>query len=66
MFAHEFVCEDCKAEVVSYDGPETQTRCASCETIRDMKAHRPMTAEAEAKLREILGNMIVRDANEES
>lgn len=55
---HEFVCADCKSDVFSFGGPETQTRCASCETIREMKDHAPMTAAAEAVLREMLGCVI--------
>ena len=55
MEVHEFVCADCESDVVSFGGPAEQTRCASCETIRDMKEREPMTAEAEAALRAILG-----------
>jgi DNA-directed RNA polymerase subunit RPC12/RpoP len=55
---HEFVCADCESDVFSFGGPEEQTRCASCETIREMKERDPMTPEAEAALREILGCVI--------
>jgi hypothetical protein len=55
---HEFVCADCDVDVFSFGGPAVQTRCASCATIREMKARDPMTSEAEAALREILGCVI--------
>jgi hypothetical protein len=55
MLPHEFVCADCKSQVFSYGGEPDATRCASCETILEMKAESGMTAEAEATLREILG-----------
>ena len=58
MVVHEFVCADCDVDVFSFGGPAVQTRCASCATIREMKARDPMTSEAEAALREILGCVI--------
>jgi hypothetical protein len=58
LVVHEFVCADCEVDVFSFGGPAEQTRCASCQTIRDMKARDPMTPEAEAALREILGCVI--------
>lgn len=52
---HEFVCADCKAAVFSYGGPEDQTRCASCETIAELKAEGKMSPGGEAELRKLLG-----------
>ena len=57
MVVHEFVCADCETDVFSFGGPSAQTRCASCELIREMKEREPMTPAAEAALREILGNV---------
>jgi hypothetical protein len=59
---HEFVCADCEVDVFSWGGPPNPTVCQACLTIRDMKARDPMTPEAEAALREILGNVIPIDA----
>jgi hypothetical protein len=58
LVVHEFVCADCESDVFSFGGPTVQTRCASCATIREIKARDPMTSEAEAALREILGCVI--------
>ena len=58
MIVHEFVCADCKANVFSFGGPEGQTVCRCCLTIREMKAREPMTPEQEMQLREILHNVI--------
>ena len=58
MEAHEFVCADCEANVFSFIGVPDDKLCAPCKTIRDMKASAPMTAEAEATLREMLGCVI--------
>ena len=59
MEAHEFVCGDCESNVYRYGGDWSQDRlCSSCELVREMKARGPMTAEAEATLREILGCII--------
>ena len=52
---YEFVCLDCKSNVFSYGGTGDETRCASCETIAELKAEKGMTPEAEAALRELLG-----------
>ena len=52
---HEFVCADCEADVHSFNGDSDETLCMSCQTIADLKAGGPMTPEAEATLREILG-----------
>jgi len=56
MLIHEFVCEDCEVEVFSFGG--SGPVCGCCLTIREMKEREPMTPEAEAQLREILGNVI--------
>lgn len=58
MSIREFVCADCKVEVFAYDGALNQTACDSCMIIREMKAHGAMTPDAEAALRELLGNVI--------
>ena len=55
MLVHEFVCADCEAEVYSFGGNPDDELCHSCRTIAEMKAAGPMTPEAEAALREILG-----------
>lgn len=55
---HEFVCEDCDAEVFSYGGNPDDTLCRSCRTIAELKAEGPMKPETEAALREILGNVM--------
>jgi hypothetical protein len=55
LAGHEFVCADCKSDVFSYGGIGTETRCASCETIAEIKEQSGMTPEAEARLRELLG-----------
>jgi hypothetical protein len=56
MLPHEFVCADCKSQVFSYGGEPDATRCASCETIAEMKAEgKGMSPAAEAALRELLG-----------
>jgi hypothetical protein len=52
---HEFICADCKAQVFSYGGPDTATRCSSCEMVAEIKAEHGMTAEAERELRALLG-----------
>jgi hypothetical protein len=57
MIVHEFVCDDCETDVVSFGGPEA-TCCHDCLMVREMKAREPLTPEQEAKLREILGNVI--------
>ena len=59
---HEFVCDDCKANVFSYGGRDGATRCASCEVIVELKEERGgMSPAAEATLREILGCQIPRE-----
>jgi hypothetical protein len=58
MLIHDFVCADCEVEVFSFGGDPDAKVCQSCLTIREMKARDPMTPEQEAKLREILGNVI--------
>jgi hypothetical protein len=58
---HEFVCADCKSDVFSFGGIGTETRCASCETVRDIKARDVMSPEAEAELRKILGCELPRE-----
>jgi hypothetical protein len=55
MEAHEFVCADCKADVFSFGGRPDETRCASCNLVREMPG---LTPEREKLLREILGCMI--------
>ena len=60
MHPHEFVsrvfaCADCKSDVYSFDGEPDATRCASCETIAEMKAEGKMTPAAEVELRKLLG-----------
>jgi hypothetical protein len=55
---HEFVCADCDVEVFSFGGDPDAKLCCACETIREMKERDPMTPEAEAALREILGCVI--------
>lgn len=52
---HEFVCVDCKWNVLSYGGPDTQPRCANCEVVAEMKEERGLTPEAETELRKLLG-----------
>jgi hypothetical protein len=49
---HEFVCEDCKAQVFSFGGPADETRCMGCNIIHEMQ---PLTEAQETTLREILG-----------
>ena len=51
MAAHEFVCEDCKANVIVFIGPTDRTRCLGCEIIHGMQ---PLTEAQETTLREIL------------
>jgi hypothetical protein len=55
LVVHEFVCADCKVDVFCWSGPVAPTRCAPCETVRDIKARDRMSPEAEAELRELLG-----------
>jgi hypothetical protein len=52
---HEFICADCKSTVFSYGGPDTQTRCANCEVVAEMREERGLTPEDEAELRKLLG-----------
>jgi hypothetical protein len=63
MLVHEFVCGDCETEVFSF-APSDQGVCQLCLEIREMKAREPMTPEAEAQLREILGVVIPIKATE--
>ena len=59
MVVHEFVCADCESDVCSFGGPEDETLCHSCQTVREMKASMGgMTPVQEATLREILGCVI--------
>lgn len=55
---HEFVCADCEVEVFSFGGDPEAKVCQSCLTVREMNARDPLTPEAEAALREILGCVI--------
>lgn len=55
MRVHEFVCAVCEVNVFSFDGDRDRELCHACRTVAEMKAAGPMTPEAEAKLREILG-----------
>jgi|HubBroStandDraft_5_1064220.scaffolds.fasta_scaffold01539_10 hypothetical protein len=60
MHPHEFVsrvfaCADCKSDVYSFGGEPDATRCASCETIAEMKAEGKMSPAAEVELRKLLG-----------
>jgi hypothetical protein len=48
---HEFVCEDCKADVFSFGGPSDETRCAGCELVRSLN----LSPVRDAALRVILG-----------
>lgn len=61
MEVHEFVCEDCKSDVFSWSGSIAPTRCAMCETVRDIKARDGMSLEAETELRKILGCELPRE-----
>jgi hypothetical protein len=51
---YEFVCADCKADVFSFGGSDTATRCANCEIVRELKARDGMSPEAETELRKLL------------
>jgi hypothetical protein len=51
MPAHEFVCEDCKADVFSWGGPPDETRCVGCSIIHGMK----LTPTEETELRGLFG-----------
>jgi hypothetical protein len=61
LATHEFVCADCKSDVFSFGGPDTSTRCASCEVVQELKARDGMSPEAEAELRELLGCQIPKE-----
>jgi hypothetical protein len=52
---YEFVCADCKSNVFSYGGPDTSTRCASCEVVVELREERGLTPQEEAELRYLLG-----------
>ena len=58
MPVHEFVCADCKSSVFSFGGEESETRCASCEVVFEMKADGKLSPHDEATLRELLNCQI--------
>jgi hypothetical protein len=60
---HEFVCADCKSNVFSYGGPDTATRCASCEVVAELREERGLTPEDEADLRKLLGCELPKEAD---
>jgi hypothetical protein len=58
MRVHEFVCADCKANVISYGGPTDETRCVGCNTVRSLM---PLSPEGEKELRDLLGCQLPKD-----
>jgi hypothetical protein len=55
MEPREFICEDCKSHVFSYNGDPEATLCHMCSYIRKMK----LTLDREAVLRKVLDCEII-------